>query len=124
MNITTLKFLCICVGILIVGYLVLLIIDRHKYNKKLNSCGTFIPFNMIPKPSRIIHYCKDNLNNIRYGTGDIFILETYEYNEFKMKADLVYKYYIAFETGAIVELTKAQIDRIETINNMKIREGK
>ena len=79
---------------------------------------------MIPKPTRVVHYCKDNMNNIRYTTGDIFVLETYEYNEFKMKADLVYKYYIAFEFGKIVELSSAQIDRIETLHNMKIREGK
>ena len=123
MKMTTLGYLGICVGVLLVSYIILLIIDRYKYNKKLKSCGTYIPFNMIPKPTKIVHYCTDNFNNIRYATGDIFVLEKYEYNEFKMKADLVVKYYIAFGFGNLVELSPAQIDRLETIYNMKIRGG-
>lgn len=124
MNFNALSFLGVCVVILVVSYAILLVVDRYKYNKKLNSCGNYIPFNMIPKPTRIIHYCRDNMDNIRYTKGDIFVLQTYEHNEFKMKADLVYKYYIAFEFDKIVELSSAQIDRIETIHNLKIREGK
>lgn len=123
MSFTSLWFFIICISILLVSYIILLAIDRHKYNKKLNSCGNYIPLNMIPKPTRIVHYCRDNLDNIRYNTGDIFILDKYEYNEFKMKADLVRKYYIALSIGKIVELSEAQVDRIETIHNMKIREG-
>ena len=119
---TTYKYLLICGLILIIGFFIILTVDRYKYNKKLNSCGNWIPLNMIPQPTRIIHYCND-LKNIRYIRGDILVLDTYEYNEFKMKADLVRKYYIAFSSSEPVELHPAQIDRIETLYKMKIREG-
>ena len=115
-------FISICIGVLIITYLILLTIDKNRYNKKLDSCGNYIPFNMIPTPTKIIHYCKD-FENIRYNAGDIFVVSDYEYNEFKMKADLVYKYYIALESGNIVELSKDKINRIEIIYNMKIRDG-
>lgn len=122
MKMTALGYISICVGILVICYIVLLIVDRHKYNKKLKSCGTYIPFSMIPKPTRIVHYCRDNLENVRYTVGDIFILDKYEYNEFKMKADPVRKYYTALSFGNIVEISEAQIDRLEQVYKIKIRE--
>lgn len=115
------KFLILCMIIIIASFVITIIIDRIRYNKKLNADEPFIPLSMIPELTRTIHCC-NNFENIRYNTGDIFELEEYVYNSFKMKADKVVTYHVALGIGKIVKLTDAQVYRLEHIYNMKIRE--
>ena len=103
-------FLIILVWVLVVGfgYLILKTIDKRNYNKKLNDCEAFIPFNSIPQLSRVIHCCT-NLNNIYYGAGDLIELDLGDKKE----------YYICRNFG-VDKLTIAQVKRLETIYNIKI----